>query len=207
MAKLEIEPHVLARMQSLGRMQARYLWFIVVASIFYWQLRSSPSAQLKVPLIDLYLDTRTVLEAGPFVLSFFVLVEMGAATAYTAVLRKLIGYDDARAEEVDAEPNFLEMALYIPHRLRASTGTLARLWRWINRHKFPAFLSVVLLQATFLLYDLWPLGTTRRVVFASLGMATWLLAAAQVSEQWWTRFKNVWFFWRLRRRLTVTKKG
>ena len=207
MAKVEIESSLLARMQSLGKMQARYLWFIAVATIFYWQLRSSPSAQLKVPLIDLYLDARAVLEAGPFVLSFLVLVEIGTVTAYTAVLRKHVGHDDARAEEVDGEPNFLEMVFYIPYRLRTSTSSIASVWHWINRNKFVVFLSLALVQPAFLLYDLWPLGTTGRAVFFLLGTATWLLAVGQVVEQWWTKFQNVWFFWRLGRGRRLTKKG
>src|SRR5262245_31928411 len=97
MAKSELDAQLLARLQSLGKMQARYLWFIVITGLFYWQLRLTPSAELKMPLIDFHLDTLAVLEAGPLVLSFFVLVQMGAGRAYNAVTRKLgIGHDRAR---------------------------------------------------------------------------------------------------------------
>ena len=49
-----LDPQLLARRQALGKMQARYLWFIVIAGLFFLQLRLNPTTGLKVPLIDLH---------------------------------------------------------------------------------------------------------------------------------------------------------
>jgi hypothetical protein len=47
--------------------------FSVIAGLFYWQLRLTPTAGLKVPLIDFHFDPFAVLEGGPLALSCFVL--------------------------------------------------------------------------------------------------------------------------------------
>lgn len=141
--KEELDPHWLARLHALGRMQACYLWFLVIAGVFYWQLRLSPSSALKVPIIDLSLDSSTVLEAGPFVLSFLMLVEIGATKAYSVATEKLAfaPFDDPRGEATDTEPTFLDMAFYTARRSRR-VGESPVAFKWVAHLKYPTFLSL-----------------------------------------------------------------
>ena len=64
-----LDPHWLARLQALGKMQARYLWFLVIASIFYLGLSSGTlrpmNGVVKVPVLNLELDVAPILAAGP----------------------------------------------------------------------------------------------------------------------------------------------
>jgi hypothetical protein len=159
--------------------------------------RLSPSATLKVPVIDLYLDTSAVLDAGAFVLSFLVLVELGAARAYTIASEKLgIGFNESLGEATDIEPNFLDMAFYTSGAAGGLSPTPIA-FKWIAHLKYPAFFTLVLAEAVWLQWGLWPLvGSTRRIVFAVLGLVTWLSAAWRVGVQWWTRYKNLRFLGR-----------
>ena len=175
----------------------RYLWFLLITGVFYWQLGLSPSADLKMPIIDVHLDTAAILEVGPFVLCFLVLVVLGAARAYAVASEKLgIGFDDPRGEATDTEPNFLDMTFYTARTSRrVSPSPVA--FKWIAHLKYPAFFTLVLAEAAWLLWGLWPVvGSTRRTIFAVLGLVAWLFAACRVGEQWWTRFKDLRFFGR-----------
>lgn len=197
MDKNEERAHWLERLNALGRLQARYLWFLIIAAVFYWQLRLSPRAELKVPIIDLFVDTSAVLEAGAFVLCFLVLVELGAARAYSVATEKLgFGFNDPLGEATDKEPNFLDMAFYTAGPTRGLSPSPTVL-KWIAHLKYPAFFTLVLAEAVWLLWGLWPIvGSVRRTVFAVLGLVAWLVAAWRVGEQWRTRFRNLRFFGR-----------
>jgi len=52
-----LDPYWLGRLQAIGKMQARYLWLLVVASVFYFGLSSGilrpTNGDVKVPVLNL----------------------------------------------------------------------------------------------------------------------------------------------------------
>jgi hypothetical protein len=177
------------RLHAVGRAQARYLWFLVIAGLFYWGLRSgslqsSPDRGLSLPLVHLELDIGPVREAGAFVISFLAIVVMGAFRAFQTAsdTLQIAPIDDARGEATDLDPNFLDLAFY--------SRPSSCLWiRRLVHFKYPVFISLALAEATFLLVDLWPPWSTRqRGILGVLGLAFWLLAVGQVGRLWYGRF-------------------
>src|SRR5437867_11454175 len=96
----------LRRLEATGRAQARYLWLVLLAGLFYAALYArSPSWQIiKVPVDDLELDTLTVLASGGPIIAFLVLVVMGAVRAWPHALEQIRGRPASDAEQVDTHP-------------------------------------------------------------------------------------------------------
>jgi hypothetical protein len=143
-----------ARMNATGRAQARYLWVLFLAALFYAalyeSLRESGASfnSLRVPIVDLDLDARVVLASGPATIAFVVLVMMGALRA-TKVALERIGPDWEAAGEMerfDEHPNALELAcyttsesnsivaavLYILYPLLLIAALAEALWLWVR---------------------------------------------------------------------------
>lgn len=177
------------RLHAVGKTQARYLWFLVIACLFYWglqsgSLHSSPDSGLSLPLVHLELEIGPVHEAGAFVISFLVLVVMGALRAFRTATETLqfAPVDDPHGEATDIDPNFLDLAFY--------SSRSSRIWlRRLVHFKYPAVLSFALVEAAVLLVDLWPPWSTRqRGILGVLGMVFWLPAVGQVVWLWYRRF-------------------
>ena len=116
----EPDRYWIARMNATGRAQARYLWVLFLACIFYWALysaidtRVTDAPPLHVPVVGLDLDPRVVLASGPSAIAFVVLVLMGALRA-TKVAVDRMGARwglPGEMERFDEHPNALELALY-----------------------------------------------------------------------------------------------
>ena len=185
--RMTFDPDWLARLHALGRMQARYLWFLVISSLFYLGLSSgtlqATEGKVKAPIVNLELDVAPILAAGPAILSFLVLVVMGALRAYRRAGEHLgLGPSDQRGEATDTEPNFLDLAFY-------STGSKRPILRHVEHivlFKYPVFLSLVLVQAGYL-WRYWTLS-----VLGVLGVLLWLIAWWQVALLWHQRLRGIW---------------
>jgi len=206
-----------ARLQAVGKMQARYLWFLVVSGIFYGALASGalrPSENgdaVKVPVLNLELDSAAILTTGPLVLSFLVLVITGALRAYRHASEQLkIDKWDDRGEATDTEPNFLDMAFYSrgPKRgaenttgrgaLKKHLATVKRLaLHYVHKlvaFKYPVFLSLALVEAAWLWWfvesSLAPFSSFASVVNI-VSVFLWLIACAQVLWYWSRRVADL----------------
>ena len=182
-----IDPYWLARLQALGKMQARYLWLLVIASVFYLGLSSGTlrptNGDVKVPVLNLELGVAPILAAGPVVLSFLVLVVVGALKAYLRASEHLrIDRYDPRGEAIDTEPNFLDLAFYS----MGSTRPVLRHVPRVVQFKYPVFLSAVLVQAGYLLWHSTP------SVVGVVGVIVWFVAVWQVAWYWHRRFRDLW---------------
>ncbi len=65
-----LDPRWLERLQVVGKAQARYLWVLLIAMIFYAALQQRVRAglnetSLKVPIVDLEVSGSVVLGFGP----------------------------------------------------------------------------------------------------------------------------------------------
>lgn len=100
-----------ARHQVTGRAQSRYLWVMLLTALFFFVLAlggfPDPVATLPVPLLRVNVPSLIVWATGPTVLSFLVLMLMGALRAHTTSREHLEIADgeDVGAEAADQHPN------------------------------------------------------------------------------------------------------
>jgi hypothetical protein len=182
-----LDQYWVGRLQAVGKMQARYLWFLVIVSIFFLGLASGTlrpaDGNVKVPVLNLELGVGPILAAGPIVLSFLVLVVMGTLTAYRVASERLgLETGDLRGEATDTEPNFLDMAFYC---LKSERPVLRNI-PTIVALKYPIFLSAVLVLAGYLLWQSMPSIT------GGVSVLVWLVAALRVGWYWRRRFRDLW---------------
>ncbi len=167
-------------MNATGRAQARYLWVLFLACLFYPALLaairspSTPGNNLHVPIIDLDLDAHVVLASGPAAICLLVLIVMGAIRATNVALKGMgINLDAPHdMERFDEHPNALELDIYTTS---ASPSWLAAL-----------------------LYLAYPI-----VVLAAIGEALWLwVTINHLSDR-----PDGWTIWSLIALLVATPAG
>ena len=177
----------LRRLEATGRAQARYLWLVLLAGLFYAALYArSPSGQMiKVPVVDFELDTLTVLASGGPIIAFLVLVVMGAIRAWTHALEQIRGRPARDAEQLDTYPNAIDLAVY-------TTEHSPRLIRELTYFAYPLFLTAALIESTSLARWVWRTQSVPgRGWFISFQLLTWLPAALLVIGMWIRRFKQI----------------
>jgi hypothetical protein len=188
----------LERLKAVGKMQARYLWFLVVAMIFYGglesgALRPADNDTVKVPIFNLELDTAPILATGPFVLSFLVLVIMGTLKAYRRASEKLgITNLHELGEATDVDPNFLDLAFY-------SWGSKWLVLRYLAKlglFKHAALLTLALAEAAWLWHEQ-SFGILRAssfvIVVTIVGGVVWIIACWNLLW-YWTRRVAEWMW-------------
>jgi hypothetical protein len=172
----DLDQYWLRRFQAVGKAQARYLWVLLIAMLFYAAVRArvvgvptETLPPLSVPLVGLEIDAATVFASGPVVLSFLVLVVIGSLRAFEHAREKLkLGTGgDYMTEQVDVHPNAIDLAVYTPIRSRSIPAT-------IGYFAYPAFLVAALAEATWLGWSL--VGPSE----AQLGSLGWFIAALVV---------------------------
>jgi len=198
----DLDQYWLARLQALGRVQARYLWILATTGLFYAALRSefaSPrpdTPTLRLPIVELELGADVVFAAGATILAFLVLVIMGALRAWGYARSKLgLGAGaDWQTEAVDTYPNAIDLAFYTTPMSPKPFATLAYF-------AYPLFLSAALVEAAWLWLDLYRSGHgllfSRRFFLVS-GLILWVGAACQVATMWFKRFSNLPRLWKTR---------
>ena len=171
------------RRQALGAAQATYLWVLFVSCLFFAAVRAVPGANpplIKAPILDLEVGANVVALFGPGVIAFLVLIFMGALRASATAVSEG-GIVDFKGEVFDLHPNALDLAFY-------TSPASPRVLRVLTYFKYPAFLTLALLEA-FWLWRVLP----QRWTHPALLVATilWLAAGLQVGWMWARRFKKV----------------
>ena len=136
----------LVRANAVGSAQARNFWFLLVAAIFLFALRSADAegTGVRVPIVDLLLDRDAVLAVGPLVLTLSLIAAHGSMAAWGDALRSAQG--DAWASEADRfdlHPTQVDFLLYAVREWPFEVGDLMKLVC------YPLFLSLVTIEATF----------------------------------------------------------
>jgi hypothetical protein len=164
----------LRRLEALGHAQARYLWLLLIAGVFYAALyaRGSGSATIRVPIVDLDLDALTVQASGGPIIAFLVLVIIGAIRAWTHALEQFRGTKPARrAEQLDTHPNAIDLAIY-------TTDSSPALLRKALYFAYPVFLLGGLAESAVLGWSLWRTPSVPgRAGFLAFQLLTWIPAA------------------------------
>jgi hypothetical protein len=165
------------RLEAIGKAQARYLWLLLIAALFYAALyaRSSASATITVPVVQLELDTLTVLASGGPIIAFLVLVIIGAIRAWTHALEQVRGTRPAKdSEQLDTHPNAIDLAIYTTDR---SPSTIKQ----VTYFAYPLLLLAGLAESAILAWWLWRTPSVgARPVFLILQLVTWVPAAVLV---------------------------
>ena len=177
------------RLEATGKAQARHLWVLLIAQLFYLALHASGanSHEITVPVIDLRLNALTVLASGAPVIAFLVLVVMGAIRAWTHAVEQVAGTSPVKdAEHLDAHPNAIDFAMYTTTR---SPAVIKKILYFV----YPLFLLIALVESAWL--GAW-LGRNPlvpwRVVFIGVLAVTWIPAAFLVLAMWLKRLRKLW---------------
>lgn len=173
----------LGRLEATGQAQARYLWLLLVAGLFYGALaRGVGAGAITVPVVDLTLDTALVLASGGPIIAFLVLAVMGAIRAWTHALEQYRGESPASdSEQLDTQPNALDLAMY-------TTEASPKIVRRVLSFVYPLYLTVALAESFWLARGTWrnPYSFGRWYVGAAW-FVLWAPACILVLGMWWSR--------------------
>ena len=174
------------RLEATGRAQSRYLWFLLTACLFYAALFArSPTQTIKVPIVDLDLDSITVLASGGPIIAFLVLAVMGAIRAWTHALEQIRGVGSrAGAEQLDTYPNAIDLAMYTTEQ---SPKTL----RKVLYFAYPAVLIAALAESAALWYAIAQTPAFPRIAVTIVQAFVWVPAAILVLSMLWSRITKL----------------
>ncbi len=188
----DFDSHWVERFHAIGRAQARYLWVLLLACLFYGALVKSDTgggAALEVPVLGLKLDSGWVLASAGPVISFLLLVILGALRASSNVIAELkLGAGNYSAERLDAHPNAIDLAVY-------TTKKSPRLVAAVAYFAYPLFLSGALFEAAWLTLSKGASGPHPRILMA-VSTVLWLPAFLQLVAMWWARARNLPTVWK-----------
>lgn len=185
----------LDRAHALGRAQTTYLWGTLVTAIFFFALRQScaKGQDVSVPIIDLKLDARAVLATGPFVLALLVVATIGSMQAWGAALKKYAGdscSDADTTDRLDQFPTVLDLAHFA-----ARQGP-----RWLDPTilvlGYPGFMTLVVIEAVWILCWLWLNDVPGRIVLILIAVPALLGAIVLVAQMWKKRLRQATAIWR-----------
>jgi hypothetical protein len=176
------------RVEATGRAQSRYLWILLVTGLFYaaLQSRGTPVQTITVPIVELQLDTLSVLSSGGPIIAFLILVVIGAIRAWSHALEQVRGTKPAEGvEQLDTHPNAIDLAIY-------TTANSPSFLRNLLYFAYPLFLLAALIESGLLGWWVMhtPMVPGRALVIAAQAL-TWLPAAWLVLSMWVGRFKRV----------------
>lgn len=179
----------LRRVEATGRAQARYLWALFLAGIFFAALKAGPAENgfISVPVVELRLDRYTVLACGAPVIAFLVLVVVGAIRAWTLAVERVRGQAPAGdVEPLDTYPNAIDLATY------TTSGTPA-LIRHLLSFAYPLFLTAALVESVWLALPMLtgPEALSGSWVYLAIGCPIFLAAALLVATMWRHRIRQL----------------
>jgi hypothetical protein len=134
------------RFQAVGRAQARYLYVLLVAGVFYWALhvqvmsaRAATPAEQQLPAVGVAVNRDIVWGTAPIVLGCIILACLGTFHALRRASEELgaPARDDAVFESMDRSSTAIDFIVY------AKSGWLSRL----GLLSYPVFLSLVYVEA------------------------------------------------------------
>ncbi len=179
----------IGRLEATGKAQARFLWLVLIGSLFFAALRfrTPQTAPIVVPVIKLELDAQTVLAAGGPILAFLVLAVLGAIRAWTRAVDEIRGTSTViPVEALDSHPNAIDLAFYTTKRSPKFVRTLLHF-------AYPTFVTGALVEAAWLGSWVWQARSLPgRVVFLGILVVLWTPAAFIALTMWRDRMLRVW---------------
>jgi len=137
------------RFHAVARSQSRYLYLLLLVSLFYWALRvgagedaAGDIRRTHLSLLDLSLDSRVVLASAPIVIGVVIAVPLGTFHAVTVASQQLGLSGDREFERFDVHPTAIDLAFYTANPRSA----IAR-WGLLT---YPAAISIAFVEAAWL---------------------------------------------------------
>lgn len=141
-----------ARFRAVSRAQSRYLYLLMLASVFFWALRigNVPFADARrygvdVPVLGVSLDPRVILDFGPIVLGLLMLALLGTFAAVTYAKDQLAVKTDDDFQRLDEFPNAIDFIVFAP-------GGTSRLARW-PLLSYPVVIVIAYVEAWWLFLE------------------------------------------------------
>jgi hypothetical protein len=181
-------------MQVIGRAQARYLWILLVAGVFFLALHESikhdtAADTVTAPFLGIEVSAEVVWAWGPAILAYVILVIMGSLRAYTRAHDQAgLGSFDFSGEPYDSSPNALDLAAYTTPESR----------RWIKvllYFKYPLFLSLFVVEAILIEIELAQRPDPVSTGLWALGAVPLIPAAWQLAGMWAARIERALREW------------
>jgi hypothetical protein len=175
------------RLEAVSKAESRYLWLLLIAGLFYAALHArNVHVPIKVPIVDLELDSLTVLASGGPTIAFLVLVMMGAVRAWSRALQQIRGSSSSKdAEQLDMHPNAIDLAVY-------TTQSSPAFIRKVLYFAYPVILSGALIESLVFANWLWRTpSVSGRAFFLTAQVLIWIPAAILVLGMWVSRIKHV----------------
>lgn len=179
------------RFQAVGRAQARYLYLLLVASVFFWALHvqvmvSAPMevADQQLPLVGVTVNRVVVWATAPIVLGFTLLAAFGTFHAIKLASDKLgtLVEGDQGFERLDVSPTAIDFIVYTKSPSLRRLGLLS----------YPGFLSVVYVEAWWIWFCL--LRSDRALpgwkVLVIIGAVVLLWCTYRLVELWLSKGKS-----------------
>jgi len=180
----------LGRMQVIGRAQARYLWILLVAGVFFLALHANVrdgigDSPVTAPFLGVRISAEVIWGWGPTILAYLVLVIMGSLRAYSHARGEvgLVALDHS-GEPYDSAPNALDLAAYTTIETKEWIQTLLYF-------KYPLFLSLFLLEAVVIERELARCGDLVSTGLCLLGAILLIPAVWQLASMWDARVRKV----------------
>ena len=174
----------LDRAHAVGRAQARHFWLTLIATLFFFALRTSPGIDqfVRVPIVDLELPVKSLLGVGPIILALFVIAAIGSMAAWGHALEQYLGakWKDA-ATRIDHAPTIIDFALI------AFKGASLRIGKLVELFIYPTFLVVVLVEAIAECAWLYASDAPFRCVLLGIAAPIVVAATLLVGRFWWER--------------------
>ena len=172
----------LKRANIVGRAQERYLWFLLIAGVFFVALDqpiSGAAHSVSLPVLNLPLRPDIVWAVGPLVLGFLLVAAMGSLRAYRTVEDTLKAEGVKFSEAFDSAPNALDFAFY-------TTADSPLVLRKVFLFVYPTYFAVFVLEAAILLYrQVRPLPTApAHPVLWGFGVMMVIWGAVRVVRHW-----------------------
>jgi hypothetical protein len=128
----------------VGQAQARYLWILLLAGLFYWALHSNLQSGtlqskegVRVPLLGLDLSGATLWASGPVVIFLLIVIIHGTLRAFRTAQEalKLDCLPTGSTEPYDLAPNAIDFTVYTPRKASSTLCALLLL-------AYPVYLSI-----------------------------------------------------------------
>ena len=177
----------LRRLDATGRAQARYLWILLLACLFFFSLRQSAasSQQISVPVVDLKLNAAAVLGSGGTIIAFIVVASLGAITAWSRALHDYGGEQWRQiAERLDIHPNALDLAIY-------TTPESSKAFARVGYFVYPLYLTLALVESVWLQFWLWKFIAPGKTFFMVAWLFIWSRAAFLLFGVWRERISRL----------------
>jgi hypothetical protein len=143
------------RLEVVGRAQARYLWILLIAGVFFLAVHfqviraAQPEEQVvTVPFVDLQLSSLPIWGVGPAVIFFVLAVLMGSLRAYRTASDVLEISQLGKGEAYDVNPNALDFLVY------TTPESSSWLKRWLL-FTYPFVVTLFWVEAVWLAIEIW----------------------------------------------------